>query len=70
MYVQNNEAVFISDNRIFVGGKELPPVPSRDNGAHITSNMSIINNKVFIDGYEFKDGKWKRTLRALWHLFF
>ena len=30
-----------------------------------------INGNVFIDGYELtKDGKWKRTLRALWYLLF
>ena len=29
-----------------------------------------IDNHIFIDGYEFIDGKFKRTLRALYHLFF
>ena len=28
------------------------------------------DNKVFIDGYELINGKWKRTLKALWHKWF
>lgn len=34
------------------------------------SSVTVINNKPFIDGYELVNGKWKRTLRALWHLLF
>ena len=33
-------------------------------------SVSQIDNHIFIDGYEFIDGKFKRTLKALWHLFF
>lgn len=34
------------------------------------SSVTTINNKSFIDGFELVNGEWKRTLRALWHLFF
>ena len=33
-------------------------------------SVSQVDNHIFIDGYEFIDGKFKRTLRALYHLFF
>ena len=33
-------------------------------------SVSQIDNHIFIDGYEFIDCKFKRTLRALYHLFF
>ena len=33
-------------------------------------SVSQVDNHIFIDGYEFVDGKFKRTLRALYHLFF
>ena len=33
-------------------------------------SISQINNHIFIDGYEFVNGRFKRTLKALWHLFF
>ena len=26
--------------------------------------------KVYIDGYEYKKGKWRKTFKALWHLWF
>lgn len=33
-------------------------------------SVSQIDNHIFIDGYEFINGKFKRTLKALYHLFF
>lgn len=33
-------------------------------------SVSQVDNHIFIDGYEFIDSKFKRTLRALYHLFF
>ena len=33
-------------------------------------SVSQVDNHIFIDGYEFINGKFKRTLRALYHLFF
>lgn len=51
-------------NKVIINGVELPPVPSKG------YNSTVINGKVYIDGYEFKDGKWKRTLKALWYLWF
>lgn len=49
---------------VIVDGVELPLPPT---GCH---NITTIDNKVYIDGYEFKNGKWKRTLRAWWHMWF
>lgn len=28
------------------------------------NNITNINGKIYIDGYEFKDGKFKKTLKA------
>lgn len=54
----------IINGTVVVNGVELPPPPT---SCH---NTTVINNKVYIDGYEFKNGKWKKTLRAWWHLWF
>lgn len=62
----NNENVVVVINRVWLNGKELPPVPSKCRGRNITT----IDGKVYIDGYEFKKGKWRRTLRAFYHLWF
>ena len=58
------EGTMIIDGKIVVNGKELPPCPTN------SRRVTIINNKVFIDGYEFKNGVWKKTLRAFWHRWF
>ena len=51
-------------NQVWINGIKLPPAPCKG------YSSTIIDGKVYIDGYEFKNGKWKRTLRALWHLIF
>lgn len=64
------EGVMVVGNKVFIDGKELPPCPGKGN------NSTVINRKVFVDGWEWvegkdgKEGKWKRTLRALWHKWF
>lgn len=62
----HNENVVIITNRVWINGEELPPVPTKRKN-HCSTQ---INGKVYIDGYEFKEGKWRRTLKALWHLLF
>ena len=42
------------------------PYPKKIKG----HTVSQIDNHIFIDGYEFIDGKFKRTWKALYHLFF
>ena len=35
------------------------------------NNTSIINNQVYINGYELKENEvWKKTLKARWHKYF
>lgn len=34
------------------------------------NNVTQIDGQIFIDGYEFKNGKFKHSLKALFHLFF
>ena len=55
---------YIINNRVYINGKELPPVPSAGH------NTTVVNGHVYIDGYEFKHGKWKKTLKALWYKWF
>lgn len=62
----HNENIVIITNRVWINGEELPPVPTKRKRLSTTQ----IDGKVYIDGYEFKKGKWRRTLKALWHLLF
>ena len=62
--IQNG--VYVCDGEVIINGIKLPAPPSNCRCRSVTT----INNKVYIDGYEFKNGKWKKTLRAWWHLWF
>ena len=58
---QNFTGPVIIGNRVCIAGQELPPAPGNNR------NITVINNKVYINGYEWKDGEWKRTLKAMWY---
>ena len=59
-----SNGVAIIDNEVIINGVKMPPCPVKGH------NSTIINNKVYINGYELINGKWKKTLRALWHKWF
>lgn len=62
--VNNETATIVIGNKVIINNEELPPCPSSGH------NVTTINGKVYIDGYEFKNGKWQKTLRALYHKYF
>lgn len=57
--------VSVDRNKIIVNGQEYT-IPEKVG----SSNIAIIDGRIFINGYEFKNGKWIRSLRALWHKYF
>lgn len=59
--ISNSDVQINSHGRIYVNGKEIPCPFENPN------NITVINDKVFVDGYEWKNGEWKRTIRAMWH---
>ena len=59
-----SSGVVIIGNEVTINGVKMPPCPAKGH------NSTIINNKIYIDGYELVNGKWKRTLKALWHKWF
>lgn len=34
------------------------------------NNVTVVNDNVYIDGYEYIDGEWKRTFKGLWYRWF
>jgi hypothetical protein len=66
----NQEGTFMSvsiiGNNVFVNGAALPPIP----GAKSSVNLSQVGNKLYVNGYEYRNGHWKRTLRAIIHALF
>ena len=62
MNIQISGNTTIKGNQVWINGVKLPPAPCKGH------NSTVIDGKVFLDGYEYKNGKWKRTLKALYHL--
>ena len=59
--ITENNGVVIIGNEVTINGVKMPPLPAKGH------NSTIINNKVYMNGYEIINGKWKKTLRALWY---
>lgn len=62
--IQINGNTVVIGNQVTINGVALPPAPCKG------YNSTVINGKVYLDGYEYKNGKWQVTLKALWHLLF
>lgn len=60
----SNVGVVVIGNEVTINGVKMPPCPAKGH------NSTIINNKVYLNGYELVDGQWKKTLRALWYKWF
>lgn len=58
--------VNIIGNKVFVNGSLLPPVP----GTKSSVSLSQVGNRLYVNGYEYRNGRWKRTLRAILHALF
>lgn len=59
-----DQGTIVANNEIYVCGKKIPNPPCNIN------NTIIINDRVYVNGYEFKNGKWKKTFAAWWHKYF
>ena len=63
---QNGKEILLDNEYLYYLGEKYPLPKICKNG----SRVAMINDKVFINGYEFKDGKFKKTFRALFHKYF
>lgn len=63
IYMGNN-CIILNNGEILIEGNKLPPCPTKYN------NIVIIGKKIYINGYEYKKGKWKKTLKAIWYKYF
>lgn len=61
--MSNGVTLIMSDNTVIINGIEYS-LPGRG------CNSTIINGKVFINGYELRNGKWKKTIRAIFNKYF
>lgn len=63
-YMISNGVIICGNTVKFADGTVLPPCPGKGN------NITTINGKIYINGYEFKRGKWRRTIKAIYHMIF
>lgn len=64
--IQDNSYVSINGEKVYINGVSYNLPKAFIGGTSVTT----INGKVYVNGYELKNGKWKITLRSLFHLFF
>lgn len=50
----------VIDGKIFINAKSLPPLPNNKK----VRNPVILGDNIYIDGYEWRGHRWKRTLSA------
>lgn len=62
--ISSNSGVVVIGNEVTINGVKMPPCPAKGH------NSTIIDNKVYLNGYELVNGKWKKRLKALWYKWF
>lgn len=54
------QSVWAIGNVVYINGEKLPPTPNKRRGSHVVQ----VGDRIFVNGYEWKDNQWKRTLRS------
>lgn len=61
------QSLVIQNNCLFIDGEQVEfPKSFRNKGL----NVSQRDGRLYVNGFELVNGKWKRTLAAIWHYFF
>jgi len=59
------QIVGMIDGKLVIDGKYVD-LPRPSNNIRVTQ----YNGNVYVNGFKWVDGKWKRTLDAIWHWLF
>lgn len=54
------QAIDSKNDKLIVNGKEIK-FPKKS----YSHRINQVNNRLYVDGYELVNGKWKRTLKAI-----
>ena len=63
----NKHSQWIINGDVWIDGKRISSAPKSKSGK---ISSTVIDDKIYVNGYEYKNGEWKKTLAALWHLWF
>lgn len=58
-FSQTNNSLVIG-KQVWIDGKQLPDVPTKSNSITCVQE----NGKVYINGWEWKNNKWRKTFKA------
>ncbi len=62
----NYQSVVQKDNELWINGKKVEPPKS----LFFKNYVCQINGKIYINGKELKNGKWKYTLKSIFNTLF
>lgn len=63
----NTENSIVQVNgKVYINCNPLPTCPSNSK----RSSINVVGEKIYMNGYEYKNGVWKRTLAALFYNLF
>ena len=54
--------ISMEDNKLLLNGKEI----ELPNKLSKCQSISMINDDIFVNGYQLINGEWKHTLKAFW----
>ncbi len=69
VYSRGCNGFYIANGQCMYNGNKIPN-PPRFNTNRL--NLTTINNKLYLNGYEYspKKHKWKITIKSIWHFIF
>lgn len=59
--MNTTDTIIQVNGEVYINCKQLPTCPSNSK----RSSINVVGNKIYMNGYEYKNGVWKRTLLAL-----
>ena len=62
-YVVPLNKITVIGKDVYYDGEKLPPVPTESSHVKVFTS----NNNIYANTFEWKNGRWERTLKALWY---
>lgn len=60
------QKITITNNTIYINGEDVRPPKKFKHGFNVTQS----NGRLYVNGFEWRNGKWERTIPAIWNNLF
>lgn len=64
--MKNIQSIVQKDKELWINGEKIEQPKS----LFFKNTINTINNKIYINGKEFKNGKWKYTIKSVFYTLF